>query len=86
MPGGQIDLLASKILGLEERMEAFQGEANRRYRHLKESVRKIKGDIVESREQREREFEQKVADLLSVEQTFEETIEGERLVSEADVG
>ena len=51
---------------------------------MKESVRKIKGDIVESRDQREQEFEQKVSDLLAVEQTFEETIEGERLVGESD--
>jgi hypothetical protein len=78
--GGQIDILASKILNLEERIENFGSDANKRYKLLKENVKKIKTDIVESKEEREREFEQKVAELLQVERTFEDTIDAEKAV------
>lgn len=84
--GSHIDLIASKILSLEDRMEGFASEASKRYRHLKDSVKRIKTDMVANKEERERDFESKVAELLQVERTFEETIETEKQVGQADAG
>lgn len=75
-----VDMIASKILALEERMESFATDAAKRYRHLKDSVRKIKTDIAVSKEERERDFEAKVGELLKVEKEFEDTIDNEKAV------
>lgn len=75
---GHIDVLSNRILGLEERIENFAAEASKRYRVLKDNVKKLKGEVLDSKEEREREFEHKVSELLQVERTFEESIETER--------
>lgn len=84
--GAHVDMIASKILALEERMEAYATDAAKRYKHLKESVKKIKSDIALSKEERERDFEAKVSELLQVEKTFEETIDTEKAVIAGNQG
>ena len=74
-----VDLLAGKILSLEERIESFAADAAKRYKQLKDTTKRIRTDITESREEREKDFEHKVAELLAVEKTFDETIETERV-------
>ena len=78
--GTHVDMIASKILALEERMESFATDAAKRYKHLKDNVKKIKTDIAVGKEERERDFEAKVSELLQVEKTFEETIDTEKAV------
>lgn len=67
-------------------MEGFATEASKRYRHLKDSVKRIKSDIAASKEERERDFETKVTELLQVERTFEETIDTEKQVPRVEQG
>ncbi len=75
---GHIDQLANKIMSLEERIENFASDSSKRYRVLKDNVKKLKNDIIESKEEGEKEFEHKVNELLQVERSFEETIDTEK--------
>lgn len=53
-----------------------------RYNELSDVVHRIKTDLVNDKEARDRKFEEKVSDLIEIERNFSDTIEHEIKVRE----